>query len=131
MFRALRHALPPRRVGFVVALIAVTGCTLNTDVSGPSTVIRFSGDHQVAPTNTALPSPLSVIVVNQFGQQVKDVTVNWTIVSGGGTLGAAATLTDDSGIASVTYTTGATAGLVTIQARISGIPPLSFTVTVT
>ncbi len=131
MFRALRHGLSPQKVARLAALLVVTSCTLNTDVSGPSAVIRFGGDQQTAPTNTPLQYPLSVIVVNQFGQQVQNVTVSWTIASGGGTLSAAATSTDESGIASVSYTTGGAAGAVVIEARVNGIPPLSFSVTVT
>jgi Big-like domain-containing protein len=131
MFRAPRHVLSPRRVALLAAFVAATGCTLNTDVTGPAAIIKNGGDGQTQTTNTALLSPLSVTVVNQFGQLLPNITVSWTIVSGGGALGAAQTLTDDSGIASVTYTTGATAGSVVIQAKVSGIPPLTFGVTVT
>jgi hypothetical protein len=100
-------------------------------VNSPSSVIKYSGDDQTAATNTVLPSPLSVMVVDQFGGRLQNVTVNWTIESGGGSLSANAVLTDDSGISSVTYTTGSTAGLVVIRAQVHGVPPLSFRVTVT
>jgi hypothetical protein len=131
MFRAFRHALSPRNVALLATLVAASGCTLNTDVSGPSAIIRFGGDQQTAPTNTALLQPLAVLVVTQFGEPLQNATVTWTITSGGGALSATSTLTDASGIASVTYTTGATAGSAAIEARVSGVPPLTFTVTVT
>jgi hypothetical protein len=131
MFRAFRHALSPRNVALLVPLATAGGCTLDTDVSGPAAIILYSGDQQSAPTNTALAQPLAVLVVTQFGQPIQNVTVTWTIASGGGTLSETSTLTNASGIASVTYTTGATAGSAVIEARVQGVPPLTFSVTVT
>jgi hypothetical protein len=129
MVRALRLALSPLNVAFLITLVAATGCTLDTDVSGPVALLKVSGD-QSGPTNTTLATPLAVLVTNQFGERIRNVTVTWTIASGGGTLSAPSTLSDDSGVASVTYTTGATTGLVVIRAQVSGIPPLSFNITV-
>src|SRR5687767_3200289 len=126
MFRAFRHALSPGNIALLVMLATAGGCTLDTDVSGPSAIIVFSGDQQTAPTNTTLDQPLAVLVVNQFGQPLQNATVTWTIASGGGTLSATSTLTDASGIASVAYTTGATAGTAVIEARVQGVPPLTF-----
>lgn len=131
MFRAFRPALSPRHVALLATLVAASGCTLNTDVSGPSAMILVSGDQQSAPTNSALPQPLAVLVVTQFGEPLENATVSWTIRSGGGALSATSTLTDASGIASVTYTTGATAGSAVIEARVQGVPPLTFTISVT
>jgi len=130
----LRRALLPLRLFGVLAVIGASGCTLNTDVDmGPAVLIKVpDGDGQTAAINTALPIPLSVIVVNQFGERVHDALIHWTITSGGGTLSAASTVTDELGVASVNYTTGATVGQVLIQASVSnGILLVSFSVTVT
>jgi hypothetical protein len=105
---------------------ATSACTLNTDVSGPGGLLRHGGDEQSAAINTALPLPLSVLVVTQFGEPIEGVTVNWSIVSGGGSLSANVTTTDVTGVASVNYTTGPTTGDVTIRAQVHGIPPLTF-----
>jgi hypothetical protein len=131
MFRALRHALSPRNIALLITLVAASGCTLNTDVSGPAAIIKFGGDGQAEPTNTTFPTPLAVLVVTQFGEPVHNATVNWTIRSGGGTFDAPSTLTGENGVASVSYTSGATAGAVVIEARVSGVPPLTFNLTVT
>jgi Big-like domain-containing protein len=127
----LRTALLLRKLALVATLAGVIGCTLNTDVSGPSGILKFSGDPPPTPANTALAGPLQVIVFTQFGERLQNVTVNWTIVSGGGTLSATSTLTDDGGVASVDYTTGPTAGQAKVQARVSGLPALTFNITVT
>jgi hypothetical protein len=131
MSRRLRHVLSARNAAFLIALVAASACTLDTGVSGPSAVIKYTGDQQRAPANTALDLPLKVIVVNQFGQPLQNITVSWVIASGGGTLGAGATVTDESGLTSVTYTTGPTAGQAVIEARVSGLLPLSFSITIT
>lgn len=105
---------------------ALSACTLNTDVSGPGGLLRHGGDEQTAAINTQLPLPLAVMVVTQFGEPIKDAAVNWSIVSGGGTLSSSVTTTDVSGVASVNYTTGPTSGDVTIRAQVHGVPPLTF-----
>ena len=130
----LRRALLSLKLVGVLALLGTGGCTLDTDVNvGPAGLIKVpEGDGQTAAINTALPTPLSVIVVNQFGERLRNVVVTWTIASGGGALSASSTVTDELGVASVSYTTGATAGQVVIQATASsGILLVSFSVTVT
>lgn len=131
MFRALRHVLSPKKVALLAALVAASGCTLNTDVSGPAAIIKVSGEPQSEPTNTTFPTPLAVLVVTQFGEPVQNATVTWTIRSGGGTFDAPSTLTGEDGVASVIYTSGDTAGPVVIEARVAGVPPLTFNLTVT
>ena len=131
MTHALVRSLSLRKLAFLITLATISSCTLNTDISGPAAVIKFSGDAQSAPVNTTLPTPLAVIVVTQFGERLPNIPVAWTIKSGGGTLSATTTLTDDTGVASVNYTTGPTPGPVVIEAKVGGIPALSFTATVT
>lgn len=131
MFRALRNTPSLRMVALIVMLAGVSGCTLNTDLSGPAGFAKYSGDLQSAPPSTTLPTQLAVIVFTQFGETLPNVTVTWTITAGGGALSAASTLTNDGGIASVNYTTGATTGSATVRASVSGLPSLTFNITVT
>jgi hypothetical protein len=130
----LRRAISSLKLAVVLALIGASGCTLDTDVNvGPAALFKVpDGDGQTVPANTELPIPLSVIVVNQFGERLRDVVITWTIQSGGGTLSAASTVTDETGVATVNYTTGETAGQVIIQASASnGTLVVSFNVTIT
>jgi hypothetical protein len=131
MFRVPSHAPSLRKAVFLIAVVAATGCSLNTDVMGPAVLIKVSGDAQSAAINTLFPGTLSVVVANQFGEPLAGETVNWRIVSGGGALSAATVQTDESGAASVSYTSGATTGSVVIEARVSGVPALTFNLTVT
>ena len=126
-----RHRISIAR--FLVGVIAVvaSACTLNVDVNDPSVLIKHAGDTQTAPANTALPVAFEVIVLDQFGNSLKNVTVDWIIVAGGGSVSETSNKTIEGGVSSVTYTTGPTAGTAQIQAKVSGIPPVVFSVTIT
>src|SRR6185437_13464171 len=95
-------------------LLANGACTLDTDVTSPAGMAKSAGDQQTAPTNTVLPTNFQVIVVNQLGEPLKNVTVNWSITSGGGSISGTPTRTGDGGVTEITYTTGPTAGTATI-----------------
>ena len=131
MLRQLNHSVVVRAIALIVAFAAFSGCSLNTDVSEPGALIRYSGDNQTAAVNTPLGSPIQLLVVNQLGERLKNITVTWSIVAGGGTLSAAVTQSDDSGIAEVNYTTGPTPGTAIISAKVTSLFPLSFTATIT
>ena len=93
-----------------------------------TTLTMISGDGQTAFVQQALAQPLVVKVVDQFGDPMSGVTVAWTRLTGTGTLGAATSTTNASGLASVTYTLGTTAGDETIRAAVTGITPtITFT----
>lgn len=130
MFSPLKSAAAIRAVALVVCAAAISGCTLNTDTSGPSTMFISTGDEQTGPPNTALPEPLGVVIVNQFGEPVEKVTVNWSIEAGGGSLSASSSESDFNGATAVNYTTGPNAGAAVVTARVHGLPPLSFSLTI-
>jgi len=124
--RAMRGLL------FAAATIGSVGdCSLEVGTNIPSTMIKESGDTQTAAINTQLPVPFTILVVNQNGEILSNVPVTWTITSGGGSLSETSNKTNESGLSSVTYTTGATSGTATIDVKVHGIPPLTFTVTIT
>jgi hypothetical protein len=58
------------------------------------------------------------------------VTVEWSIVSGGGTLSGPSTITDGAGETAINYTAGATAGPAVIKAVAEGLT-VTFNLTVT
>ena len=126
------HRVSIARILFAVMIAVVAAaCTLTVDVNDPSVLIKHAGDTQTGPANTALPVAFEVIVLDQFGNSLKNVTVDWTVLSGGGSVSETSNLTVEGGVSSVTYTTGATAGTAQIQAKVNGIPPVIFSVTIT
>jgi hypothetical protein len=128
MIYPLKYAAAFRAVAMVLFALA-TGCTLDTDVSQPAALIRYAGDSQAAPPNTTLPTSLAVVVVNQNGERLKNITVNWSITSGGGSLSASSVLSDDSGQAAVDYTTATAPGTAVITAQVHGLQSITFTAT--
>jgi hypothetical protein len=126
-----RKVLVNRILAFVIAAVALAGCTLGTDPSQPSTMAIVSGDSQTAAVNMPLPDSLMVIVVGTFNEPFENETVAWTVVSGGGTVASATSQTNQYGLAWTRYTAGPTAGAVKIQAKVSSLAPVFFDATVT
>ena len=77
-----------------------------------------SGDGQSSLTDAVFAEPLAVEVRDNGGAIVPGVSVQFAVTGGDAVLSAANALTDASGIARVTATAGAAAGLTTITASI-------------
>ena len=130
MSPVLRRSLVRCSFAFAVGA-ALSGCSIDPDITGPSGLIKISGDQQSAPVNTTLPNAFVVTVVTQFGTPIANVSVTWTIVSGGGALSGVTAVTDEMGNAHATYTTGPTAGQAFIRASSGNGLFTSFGVTIT
>jgi hypothetical protein len=63
--------------------------------------------------------------------QLSSLQLSWRLSTGGGSLSSTAMLSDEGGLASVTYTTGPTAGQAVIKARVNGVPDLAFNILIT
>lgn len=129
--RRSRGDRPMKELAALAGLLALVGCSLATDPSRPQILAITGGDMQSAIVGTPLPAPLTVVVIDQNDIAVPTITVTWAITSGGGTLSATTTQTDDNGVASVTYTAGPTAGSAAITATVSGIGTVGFAETIT
>ncbi|HEX8359650.1 MAG TPA: Ig-like domain-containing protein, partial [Longimicrobium sp.] len=71
---------------------------------------KVSGDGQTAFTGGELPEGARVAVVDAYGNPVAGREVRWRIVSGGGSVSSAASLTGVDGRTETRWTLGATAG---------------------
>jgi Big-like domain-containing protein len=89
-----------------------------------------SGDGQSAPVNSDLPEKLVVRVVDQYGNGVSGVTVQWRTCDG---IGDYDSPTDIAGYASAFQSTGPTPDEFCVMASSSGLPgsPVQFSYTVT
>jgi hypothetical protein len=100
-------------------------------VAGPATSLAIvSGNNQHGRPNTLLAQALVVRAADQFNNAVANVTVNFTDNGAGGVLSSKMVITNASGKASVSYTTGSQTGTVTITASASGLTSVNFTETV-
>ena len=125
----------------IVGLLILSACTLSTDTDAPRPYIlsMVSGNDLEVAAGAELSEALAVVVIDQYNFVMHDITVTWAITQGGGTLTASggatgttlSTLTNENGVASVSYTAGATAGDATITATVSGLGTLTFTETIT
>ena len=128
MYHTLRSF---RSLALVAALVGVSGCKVSTDKPAPHIAAIQAGNGQTAPAGSEFPTPLGIIVLDQYDFASANVQVVWTITAGGGSLSATTTKTNESGIASTVYTAGPTAGTATITADIAGVGRLTFTETIT
>jgi hypothetical protein len=108
-----------------------TSFSANALPANANILTLVSGDNQQGPVGTVLPQPLVVKVTDSFGNPIAGVNIDWT-VDGGGSVSAASTPTDASGLASVERTLGPTAGeqhTVASSAALAGSPTFTHTAT--
>lgn len=103
-----------------------------TVTAGPAANIAVSsGSGQSARPSAPLAQPLVVKVTDSYGNAVSGVAVAFNDGGAGGSFSSTAASTSSSGLASVTYTTPANPGTMTIQAVAAGVSaPATFTFTV-
>lgn len=107
------------------ATLQVFNFTVNLTISALN---KVSGDAQSALINSSFAAPLVVEVRDERGNPVPNQNVQWSIVSGAGTLSANAVATAANGQSSVTVRAGSTTGTITVQARLGNFTQ-SFTLT--
>lgn len=109
--------------------------TLSNDfavlAAGPEAMSTFAGDLQTAAAGSALPTPLAVVVSDNFGNPISGVTITWTVTAGGGSMSAPSSVTDSLGRASVTWTLGSVAGAQLATASAGFLPDVEFSATAT
>ncbi len=120
----------PKLVAATVTGLVGSPVSLNATANSghPVSLARSSAAAQVGPVNGVLAAPLAVLVQDAHGNPVGGVTVNWT--SSTGLLSAASTQTGSTtGVASVTKTLGAAAGVGYDTAKATGLAgsPVAFT----
>jgi|GEM_PF-1278719 len=93
---------------------------------GPRRLILVSGNNQSAPPNQELSQPLVVRLEDDNGNGVSNRAVSWVIGSGGGSVSATTSTTDDNGEAQVRWTLGPTPGVNTLNAVVSGVGFVTF-----
>ena len=87
--------------------LGLAGCDGATRNGDPAELVKLAGDGQSALTGTAAPESLVVQVVDERGAGVPGIPVAWSIVTGGGTLSAAAGSSDAVGRLAARWTLGA------------------------
>jgi len=73
----------------------------------PTQLLMISGNGQSATAGSALAEPLVVRALDAYGTPVANVTVNWSLLTGGGTFAAPTSTTNADGYASMTFSPNA------------------------
>ena len=115
----------------ILVLGALDACTGSDRVLAPvpANLTIASGNDQSGQTGTTLPVPLKVSVTSSGGAGIADVSVDWAVTSGDGTLSAATTFTDADGNTSVNWTLGSSAGTQSVAANVTPLATASFSAT--
>jgi hypothetical protein len=119
--RAALHNAPTVTVSFTETALAAVA----------SALAIVSGNNQSALVGLPLANPLVVKATDAAGRAVSGAQIDWTIVSGGGLLGAATTTTGSDGTTQVLYTLGSVAGPATIRAALHNAPAVTVSFTET
>ena len=110
-----------------VGLVALA-CNGTEPPGPPAQVVKSGGDAQAGYFNTPLAMPYSVTVSDADNRPVPGVSVDWAIVTGGGSLSSNPSVTNASGVATTTHTLGS-ATLYVVTATVEGLPSVTFTAT--
>lgn len=115
--------MPRRFVAGIPAILIALSCATDGPTGArrsayPASIQIVSGNGQSTVVATQLPDPVVVRVVDSSGAHVRAQLVNFRVVSGGGSVFAGASITNDSGVVSERWTLGtSTADSQRLEAR--------------
>lgn len=115
-------------LGSLVATFTLAGCGLWSDPV-PSELVVHGGDGQEGNTGRPVASPVQVRVGDGEGVALGGVTVDFRVVSGGGSIGSSSGATDDSGLASPGAWTMGPPGRQELVASVDGLASVTIRAT--
>jgi hypothetical protein len=123
-----------RRLLYLLCCVAALGACNSDDEYDPTVPTDMAlakGDGQAGDAGAMLPESLTVLVTNLKGAPVEGVTVEWLVLTGGGTVSETFSTTSATGEAQVAFTLGALVGTQKAQALAGSLSgsPITFTVT--
>ena len=112
----------------LTAGFALAACGGGDGGTGPSpnSIAVSAGNNQVGAAGAALAESLAVIVKDQSGAPLANVTVTFAVTAGGGSVWPTSRVTDASGIAKTRRTLGPNAGTQTVSATAGSLAPAQF-----
>jgi hypothetical protein len=120
------------RLPALIALVTLASVRCSEPPADPeaSSIEPVDGNNQTGLVGQALPEPLVILITDESGNPVANVSVSWS-VQGGGTVSASSVTTGADGRASVQRTLGPTVGQQTTTASATGLDgsPVTFTAT--
>ncbi len=93
----------------------------------PRTLVKISDVEQQGPAGAQLAEPFVVSVLDQNGETFAGAVVTFLVTAGEGTLSSATATTGANGQATSTLTLGSQPGRNTVEVRVAGLEPVTFT----
>ena len=122
-------------LGCWLAALAMSGCNGDNTLppATPTTIVAQQGMDQSGQINGPLADSLRVRVTGSNGNPAFGVTVDWSVVSGGGSISPASSVTDRDGLAGARFILGSSEGQQQAQAVADGLAgsPVVFNATAT
>lgn len=126
--RASQYRLRFRAAGLDSAITA----PFLVDAGPIGQLVAVGGDAQSGPATQPLADSLAVRVADAFGNPIAGVTVTWSVISGGGALAPATSVSGADGTARASWTLGSSIGGQDAEASASGFTvPFTATASVT
>ena len=106
-----------------LVLFVLGACGSSSDLQPlvPATMKSVSGDGQVGRVGSLLADSLRVQVTDASGNGAQRVAVNWSVLTGGGSISPPSSMTNSTGVASAAFTLGPAQGDQRAQAEASGL----------
>jgi hypothetical protein len=121
----MRTSLVNRLITCAAAL-GIASCLDPTAVLN-ATLTVVEGEDQTGTVSQPLADSLAVYVLHRSGLPLQDITVHWSVESGGGSVSPATSVTNEDGIARASRTLGSAAGEQTTRARVDGLGSVRIT----
>lgn len=109
------------------ALLPACGDGTGSQPATPATLAITAGDAQAGAAGAQLAAPVTAQVSDSRGRPLSGQVVSFTVLTGGGSVGAASVTTDAQGLARTTWTLGGPVGEQKLEARLvpaSGTGPV-------
>lgn len=104
--------------------------TANAEADDPAVITKVSGDEQSFTVGGEIPVLPTVRVTDQHGNPVGGVTIDFAVVSGGGSFSAATPFTNENGLARPqSWVLGVVAGTNELSVGVAGVAPVTFVAT--
>ncbi len=125
----LRSRWPSRIPVVALLFAAVSACSDSTKPGAPAAVDAVSGSGVSVTVGAAIGVPLVARVLDDKGNPVPGVAVDWAVPTDDGTVNDSTTTTDNDGYASVAFI-GTSVGAATVTATVGSSDVADFSVSV-
>ena len=134
MYSHLGSRSVARSLGLVGLLsLAAAGCA-GDEASAPedptpASLIVVQGTNQAVQGGKELPNAIVLRVLSEDGKAVENVSVGFTVATGGGSVNPGSVLTDANGEARTKWVLGPTTPEQTLEAEVAGLDPVTISAT--